>query len=71
MKMPIDFKLILYIITIPITVLAMDSVNINAIFKKNKVFQARLFYFFIIIVISYIFVNFIYDFYAVVENIIK
>ena len=60
-------KLILYILVVPIVVFSMDSVNINAIFKKGQsnYYQARLMYFFIIISISYLVVSFINDFLGV------
>lgn len=38
-------KLFLYLFSSLIVIVALDSVNINQIFKKNKMFQARLFYF--------------------------
>ena len=54
-------KSILYIVVTAITICTSDSININMLFKKNKVFQARIFYVIIIIVISYLVTNFIYD----------
>lgn len=56
-----NIKIIVYVLVTIMTVLAMDSININAIFKKNKVFQARLFYLFLIISIIYLVTNFIFD----------
>lgn len=47
---------------IPIVLWALDSININSIFKKNRYYQARLFYLILTIVISYLLVNFIIDF---------
>ena len=38
-------KFLLYVISTILVVWSMESVNINQIFKKNKVFQARIFYF--------------------------
>ena len=38
-------KLFLYLFSSLIVIVALDSVNINQIFKKNKMFQAKLFYF--------------------------
>ncbi len=38
-------KLFLYLFSSLIVIVGLDSVNINQIFKKNKIFQARLFYF--------------------------
>ena len=56
-------KLLLYVFIVPLIVISMDSVNINAIFKKGQsnYYQARLIYFFIIVSLSYLVVNFIYD----------
>ena len=60
-------KLILYIIVVPLTVWAMDSVNINAIFKKGRsnYYQARVIYMLSVLAISYLVVNFINDFMGV------
>lgn len=57
--MPVKF--LLYVVITPFVILALDSVNINHIFKKNKVFGARLFIFFIAISLIYLVTNFIYD----------
>lgn len=54
-------KLLLYIIVIPLVIFAMDSININGIFKKNKVYQARVFYILFVFCVSYLLCNFIYD----------
>ena len=50
-------KFILYVFLYIIVLFSMDSININSIFKKNKVFQARLFYFIISLVITYALYN--------------
>lgn len=55
-------KFFLYLIVIPLAIFAVDSVNINGIFKKNKVYQARVFYILIIFSVSYLVCNFLYDF---------
>jgi len=55
-------KLVLYVIMIPLSIFALDSVNINNIFKKNKVFQARLLYFMLSLALAYLVVNMLYDF---------
>lgn len=57
-------KFILYLIVGVLVIFSMDSLNINHIFKKNKVLQARLFYFFLTISLIYLVTNFIYDFYT-------
>ncbi len=54
-------KLIIYIFIIPLVIFAMDSININGIFKKNKIYQARLFYIFLVFGLSYLICNFLYD----------
>ena len=55
-------KFILYLFVIPIVIWSIDSVNINNIFKKNKVYQAKIFYILLIFVLSYLICNFLYDF---------
>lgn len=54
-------KILVYLIITPIVALALDSININNIFKKNKVFQAKIFYFLLAISLIYIISNFIFD----------
>lgn len=54
-------KLIIYIFVIPLVIFAMDSININGIFKKNKIYQARLFYILVVFGLSYLLCNFLYD----------
>lgn len=60
-----NVKFLLYIFVLPFVMYALDGVNINSIFKKNKVLQARILYVMIIFVLSYLLVNFIFDFYDV------
>lgn len=55
------FKFILYAAVTVIVIWAMESVNINQIFKKNRVLQARVFYFLLGISMVYLVTNFIYD----------
>ena len=52
---------------IPLVVYAMDSVNINGIFKKGQsnYYQARVMYMFLIMALSYNIVQFINDFLGV------
>ena len=54
-------KFLLYVVVTPFVILALNSLNINSIFKKNKVFEARLFYFFLALAMIYLVTNFIYD----------
>ena len=60
-------KLSIYIFVFPFVVWTLDAININSIFKKNKVIQARIFYLFLIFSLSYLVVNFIYDFITVMN----
>ncbi len=54
-------KFILYVFVSALVVWAMESVNINAIFKKNRVLQARIFYFLLGLALIYLVTNFLYD----------
>lgn len=54
-------KFFLYILVTIIVIWAMDSVNINQIFKKNKILQARVFYFLLGISLIYLVTNYIMD----------
>ena len=58
-------KLLLYILVTMLVIWAMDSVNINKIFKKNKILQARIFYFLLGISLIYLVTNFIMDLFTV------
>ena len=55
-------KIILYIFVIPLVIYAVDSVNFNGLFKKNKIYQARVFYILLVFGLSYLVTNFLYDF---------
>ena len=57
-------KFFLYIIVSVIVIWAFDSININKIFKKNKVAQATIFYFLLGISMIYLVTNFLYDFFT-------
>ncbi len=58
-------KFFLYIVVTILVVWAMDSLNINGIFKKNKIFQARLLYFFLGISLIYLVTNFLMDLFTI------
>ena len=53
-------KIALYFLITVLVIISLDSININNIFKKNKIFQARLF-FFLAISLIYLVTNFIYE----------
>ena len=55
-------KFLLYILCLIIVMYAFDGVNINSIFKKNQVIKARIFYFILVLCLTYILANFLYDF---------
>lgn len=54
-------KILVYLIITAVVAVALDSININQIFKKNKVFQARLFYFLLALSLVYLISNLIFD----------
>ena len=51
-------KIIIYIIITVLVIWSLDSININSIFKKNKVIQAKVFYFFLALSLIYLVTNF-------------
>ncbi len=55
-------KTICYLIVAVIVMWALDGVRLNDIFKKNRYIQSRFIYLFLTMSISYLVVNFIYDF---------
>ena len=56
-------KTILYLVVAPIVIWALDGINLNQIFKKNRYHQSRLVYLILTISLSYLVVNFFYDFF--------
>lgn len=56
------YNLLLYILIMTIVIWSIDGININYIFKKNKVYQARVFYIMLIFSITYLVTNFIIEF---------
>lgn len=60
-------KFYVYIIMTILTIWSMDSVNINQIFKKNRVLEARVFYFLLGISLIYLSTNFIMDLYTSIK----
>ena len=57
-----NVKIWLYIFIIPFTMWALMGLNINDLFKKNSILQARVIYVMLCFIISYLIVNFIMDF---------
>ena len=57
-------KFLLYVVNTILVIWAMDSININGIFKKNRILQARVFYFLLGLSLIYLVTNFIWDLYS-------
>lgn len=55
-------KYAVYLLSTIIVIWSMDAVNINVIFKKNRVIQARVFYIILAMVLIYLLSNFLLDF---------
>ena len=55
-------KFAVYVLAAIISIFALDAVNLNVIFKKNKVVQARVFYLVLIFIFTYLLGSFLYDF---------
>lgn len=56
------YNLILYALVFVLVVWAIDAVNISIIFKKNRVYQARVFYILLIVSLTYLVTNFLISF---------
>ena len=52
----------LYIITLPISIWALESLRIDALFKKGRVIQIKVLYLMMSFALSYFVTNFLYDF---------
>ena len=66
-KKIMGYKFFLYVFVTIVVIWAMDSVNINQIFKKNKIMQARVFYFLIGISLIYLVTNFLSDLFTSIK----
>ena len=58
-----NIRTVLYCVISPLILWALESLNINQFFKKNRVIQARLVYLFLTLALSYLVVNFFMDFF--------
>ena len=56
------YNLLLYVLVLIMVIWAIDGININHIFKTNKIFQARVIYIMIIFSITQLVTNFIINF---------
>ena len=60
-------KFFVYVVVTILVIWAMDSININGIFKKNKVVQATVLYFFLGISLIYLVTNFLMDLFTITK----
>ena len=60
-----QIKLILYFLILPLTLWSVTSLNIDRFFRRGYVNQIKCFYLLISLSLSYLVVNFLYDFYLV------
>lgn len=60
-------KLIIYIIVTLLVIWSFEAVNINQIFKKKRVMQATVFYFFLALSMIYLVTNFIMDLFTSIK----
>lgn len=58
-----NVKTILYLCFVPIVLWSLESLNLDRFFKKGRVYQIRLFYLILCLGLSYLLVNFFYDFF--------
>ena len=56
------YNFLLYLIVLVIVIWAMEGININNIFKKNRIYQARVFYIILVFSLTYLGTNFILAF---------
>ena len=56
-------KALLYVLIFPFIIWAMEGLDLNKIFKQSKIYQARIIYLVFAICMSYLIVNFFYDFF--------
>ncbi|MBQ6282966.1 MAG: DUF1146 domain-containing protein [Bacilli bacterium] len=60
-----NIRFYLYFLIVPLTIWSLLSLNLEKYFKKGHVNQIKVFYILITFAISYLVVNFLYDFYLV------
>ena len=56
------YNFLIYIIVLAIVIWSIDGININSIFKKNHIYQARVFYIIIVLSLAYLASSFIINF---------
>lgn len=56
------YNFVIYLIVMAIVIWTLDSINMNSIFKKNKEYQAKVFYIILVFSLTYLTSNFIISF---------
>lgn len=56
------YKFILYLFVCPLIIYGVDGINLTPFFKSGKPYQAKVIYMAIVFSLSYLVVNFMYDF---------
>ena len=59
------YNLLIYIMVMIVVIWAMEGLNINGMFKKNREYQAKAFYIIIVFSLTYLTANFIISFLTV------
>lgn len=59
------YNFLVYILVMIVVIWAMEGLNINGIFKKNREYQAKVFYIVLVFSLTYLSANFIIDFLTV------
>lgn len=57
-----QYKIVLYVVMLFISMWTMMSLNIEHLFKKNHINQIKVFYAIISIIVAYLLTNFIWEF---------
>ena len=60
-------KLLLYIFSSIIVIWSIESINITGIFKKNRVYQARVFYFLIALCMIELLTNLLFNIFDLIK----
>ena len=55
-------KVILYLITIPLSIWVLESINLNGLFKRNRITQITVLYLMLSLSLAYLVTNFLVDF---------
>ena len=61
------YKFILYLFVFPLIIYGVDAINLTPIFKRGKPYQAKVVYMAIVFSLSYLVVNFMYDFISILD----